>query len=59
MQTDFSVETHKRYVQFRVAQRMSKGALSGYPLNTLTVVSIDNLDFVLSFARVFLWQTTI
>ena len=48
-----SVETHKRYVQFRVAQRMSRGALSGYPLNTLTVVSIDNLDFVLSFARVF------
>jgi len=48
-----SVDTHARYVQYRVKKSVEDGAMSGYPQDALTLVSADNLDFVHGHARVY------
>ena len=48
-----SADTHSRYVLYRVQATINDGPLSGYPMHALTLVSLDNLDYVHSFARVF------
>ena len=41
-----SVDTHRRYVQFHVAQKMSTGVLQNLDLSLFTVTSVDNIDFL-------------
>ena len=41
-----SVDTHRRYVQFQVAQKMSAGLLQNLDLSLFTVTSVDNIDFL-------------
>ena len=48
-----SIETHGRYVQYRVDSINSEGPMSGYPQNSFMVVSADNLDYVHQYARSF------
>ena len=48
-----SADTHARYVQFRIKNSLLEGIMSRYPQNAFTVVSVDNLDFIHSFARVY------
>ena len=42
-----SVDTHRRYVQFQVAQKMSAGLLQNLDLSLFTVTSVDNIDIPL------------
>lgn len=49
----FSADTHARYVQYRVQKRKEEGPMNPYPTNTLTVFSIDNVDYIHSYARVY------
>ena len=46
-------DTLGRYVQFRVDERKNTGIMEGYPNNCFSVVSMDNIDFIQSFARVY------
>ena len=46
-------DTHARYAQFRIKNSLLDGIMSRYPQNAFTVVSVDNLDFIHSFARVY------
>lgn len=48
-----SIDTHERYIQYRVEKRMKEGPMADYPQNSFMIVSADNLDFVHSFARVY------
>jgi len=48
-----SADTHARYVQYRVEQSKQQGVMDDYPADAFNVVSIDNLDFIHSFARVY------
>ena len=41
-----SVDTHRRYIQFQVAQKMSAGLLHNLDLSLFTVTSVDNIDFL-------------
>ena len=41
-----SVDTHRCYVQFQVAQKMSAGLLQNLDLSLFTVTSVDNIDFL-------------
>ena len=48
-----SSETHRRYMQYQIERLSENGPMTRYPTNTLTFFSIDNLDFIHSFARVY------
>ncbi len=48
-----SIETHGRYVQYRVEKRTREGQMSGYPENSFMIVSADNLDYVHKYTRSF------
>lgn len=48
-----SPETHARYLQYRVQKRKDEGPMVGYPTDSFTFFSVDNLDFIHSYARVF------
>ena len=48
-----SADTHSRYVLYRVHATINDGPLSGYPMHALTLVSLDSLDYIHSFARMF------
>ena len=48
-----SADTHARYIQYRIRKSMEDGAMSGYPQNAFTLVSVDNLDYIHSYARVY------
>lgn len=48
-----SSDTHKCYVLYRVQLRINQAPLSGYPQHALTLVSLDNVDYVFKFARIF------
>ena len=48
-----SIETHSRYVQYRVENRIKEGLMSELPANSFMVVSADNLDFVHKHGRSF------
>lgn len=48
-----SSETHRRYMQYQIERLFENGPMTRYPVNTLTFFSIDNLDFIHSFARVY------
>jgi len=48
-----SADTHARYVQYRVELSKQHGVLDGYPSEANSVVTIDNLDFIHSFARIY------
>ena len=50
-----SSETHRRYMQYQI-ERLSENELMTtymYPTKKLTLFSLDNLDFIHSFARVY------
>ena len=48
-----SADTLARAIQFRVAEREEKGPRYKYSPTAFTIVSIDNIDFLHSYARVF------
>ena len=48
-----SADNHNKYVIERVEKRRQCGVLSAYPENSFSVVSVDNLDFIHSYARVY------
>ena len=48
-----SIDTHSRYVQYRVQKRMEEGPMASYPSCSFMIISADNLDFKHSFARVY------
>ena len=41
-----SSDTHRRYVQFKVQQKMSLGFLNELNLDNFTAASVDNIDFL-------------
>ena len=41
-----SIETHSRYVQYRVEKINKEGPMSGFPVDSFMIVSADNLDYV-------------
>ncbi len=41
-----SNDTHRRYVQFKVQQKMKSGYLNDLNLNNFTVATVDNIDFL-------------
>ena len=48
-----SIETHARYVQYRVEKRNKEGHMDGFPADFSTVVSADNLDYIHSYFQVY------
>ena len=48
-----SIETHSRYVQYRVEKINKEGPMSGFPVDSFMIVSADNLDCVHKYARSF------
>ena len=48
-----SIDTHARYIQYRVQKRTEEGPMAAYPEDSFMMVSADNLDFVHSYARVY------
>ena len=48
-----SIETHSRYVQYRVEKINKEGPMSGFPADSFMIVSADNLDYVHKYARSF------
>ena len=48
-----SADTHARYVQHRVEKVKEEGPMTGYTDNTFSVVSVDNIDYVHSFANLY------
>ena len=48
-----SADTHARYVQYRVELSKQKGVMDDYSSEAFSVVSVDNLDFIHSFARIY------
>ena len=48
-----SSETHCRYMQYQIERLSENGPMTTYPTNTPTFFSLDNLDFIHSFARVY------
>ena len=48
-----STDTHARYVQYRIKKSLKDGAMSGFPQDSFTVASVDNIDYVHSYARVY------
>ena len=47
-----SVETHARYTNYIAKQLEEEGVMAAYPHNTFTVLSADNLDIGLPYARI-------
>ena len=41
-----SSDTHRRYVQFKVQQKVSSGFLDDLNMDNFTVASVDNIDFL-------------
>ena len=48
-----SADTLARAIQFRVTEREEKGLLYEFSPTAFTIVSVDNIDFLHSYARVF------
>ena len=48
-----SIDTHDRYIQYRVQKKLKEGPMANYPQRTFMLVSVDNLDYLLGFARIF------
>ena len=48
-----SIETHKRYVQYRVEMRSTEGPMSGNPTDSFMIASADNLDYIHKYARAY------
>ena len=48
-----SVDTHARYVQYRVELSKQKGVMDDYSNEAFSVVSVDNVDFYHSLARIY------
>ena len=48
-----STDTHARYVQYRIKKSLKDGAMSGFPQDSFAVASVDNIDYVHSYARVY------
>ncbi len=48
-----STDTHARYVQYRIKKSLKEGAMSGCPQDAFTLASVDNIDYVHSYARVY------
>ena len=41
-----SMDTHARYVQYQIKKRFKDPAMSDYPQDAFTLVSVDYLDFI-------------
>ena len=48
-----SSDTHRRYVQFKVQQKISSVYLSDLNLDNFTVATVDNIDFLQTHSFVF------
>ena len=48
-----SADTHARYVQYRVELSKQKDVMDDYSSEAFSVVSVDNLHFIHSFARIY------
>ena len=48
-----SSETHDRYIQYRVKKVLEEGPMAKFPGDAFTLVSVDNIDFIHSYARVY------
>ncbi len=48
-----SNHTHRRYVQFKVQQKMKSGYLNDLNLNNFTVATVDNIYFLQKYSFVF------
>ena len=48
-----SSETHARYIQYRVKKVLEEGPMAKFPGDAFTLVSVDNIDFIHSYARVY------
>lgn len=48
-----NADKHDNYVAERVKKQKEVGVLSAYPDNAFTVASMDNLDFLHSYARIY------
>ena len=40
------IDTHDRYLQYRVEKKMKEGPMAAYPQDPFMIVSADNLDYV-------------
>ena len=41
-----SIDTHRRYVQYKIQQKVSSGYLSDLNMDEFTIASVDNIDFL-------------